>query len=71
VSYAKALVTVRHLLDGGFRVYYGGKAIAEAKAAPPTAPAGEPRSLGARKRSDERKKQRAEGDEGVTESLTC
>jgi transposase len=34
-SYAKALVTVRHLLDGRYRVFHNGKQIVQLKGAPP------------------------------------
>lgn len=72
-SYAKTLVTVRHLLDGRYRVYFGGQAIAEVKAAPPTAPRGEPMTLTAKHVSYEkaRTKARTKRHQGVTESLTC
>ena len=61
-TYAKAYVTVRHLLDGRWKVFHGGQLIAEAKGAAPTEATGEPRSIGAhaqflakarRKRNDE------------------
>lgn len=68
-TYAKTYVTVRHLLDGRYRVYHGGTAIAEVKAAPPTAPAHEPRSVAARKAMHD--KARKKRHEGVTESLSC
>jgi len=48
-TYAKAHVTVRHLLDGRYRVYFGGQAIAQAKGSSPTAPRGEPLTLTAKK----------------------
>jgi transposase-like protein len=48
-TYAKLHVTVRHLLDGGYRVYFGGQAIAHAKGPPPTAPRHEPQTLTAKK----------------------
>jgi hypothetical protein len=67
-TYAKAYVTVRHLLDGRYRVYFGGQAIAEAKGTPPTAPVGEPRTVEARKRIHDKARQKRR--EGVTESLT-
>lgn len=35
-SYAKTYVTIRHLLDGRYQVYFGGELIAEANGAPPT-----------------------------------
>jgi transposase-like protein len=59
-TYAKVLVTVRHLLDGGFRVYDGGKIIAKARSAPPTAPPPEPRTLAGRMRRDEQVRRRRE-----------
>ena len=33
-TFAKAIVVVRHLLQGGYRVYYKGELIAEAKGPP-------------------------------------
>lgn len=66
-TYAKTYVTVRHLLDGRYRVYFGGQAIAEAKGTPPTAPAHEPRTVEARKRMHHKAKEKRL--EGVTESL--
>ena len=70
-TYARATVTVRHLLGGGYRVYYEGDLIAEAASPPPTEPEQGPRTeLGRRKRQrqiSEFKKRR----EGVTDSLTC
>jgi len=60
-TYAKALVTVRHMLDGRYRVYFGGMAIAQAKGSPPTAPRGEPLSLTAKKVSyDKARRKRQE-----------
>lgn len=44
-SYAKAYVTVRHLLDGGYRVFYGSELIAEAASAPPLESTREPQSI--------------------------
>jgi transposase len=35
-TYAKAFVTVRHLLDGWFLVFHGGQCIGQTKGAPPT-----------------------------------
>lgn len=67
-TYAKTHVTVRHLLDGRYRVYFGGQAIAEVKAAPPTVPVGEPITLAAKKSMLE--KARTKRRAGVTESLT-
>jgi len=71
-SYAKAYVTVRHLLDGRFRVYFGGQCIAETKAAPPTGATGEARSVEVKKRSlkMQRERRRRNEGEGVTESLS-
>jgi hypothetical protein len=64
-TYAKVLVTVRHLLDGGFRVYDGGKIIAKAKSAPPTAPPREPRTFAAKMRRNEQvRRRRAETTRG-------
>jgi len=37
------------MLDGRYRVYFGGQAIAQAKGSPPTAPRGEPLTLTAKK----------------------
>jgi len=72
-TYAKLCVTVRHFLDGRYRVYYGGEAIAEVKGVPPTAPVGESLALAARKAVHEkarkkRREQRQRGD-GITEPL--
>lgn len=48
-TYAKALVTVRHRLDGRYLVYFGGEVIARAKGLPPKAPRGEPMTMVAKK----------------------
>lgn len=48
-TYAKALVTVRHRLDGRYLVYFGGQVIARAKGPVPTAPRREPMTLVAKK----------------------
>ncbi len=68
-TYAKVWVTVRHLLDGRYRVFCGGDVIAEAKGAPPTAPEHEPKTVGARERVNANAKTKRR--EGVTESLNC
>src|SRR5262249_884013 len=39
--YARAGVIVRHLLDGGYRVYLGNQLTARAKGSPPTSPMNE------------------------------
>ncbi len=44
-SYAKAYVIVRHLLDGGYRVFYGSELVAECASSPPTDSTGERRSI--------------------------
>jgi transposase len=67
-TYAKVYVTVRHLLDGRYRVYFGGQAIAEAKGVAPTAPLHESSSVEARKRMHQKARQKKLV--GVTESLT-
>ena len=67
-TYAKTYVAVRHLLDGRYRVFYGGQLIAELKAAPPKEPPNEPKTIAAKKRVAEMVKRRKH--EGVTESLT-
>jgi len=53
-TYAKACVIVRHLLDGGYRVYFGNQLIARTKGAPPTSPEQEPRTPEKRKARQER-----------------
>lgn len=61
-TYAKTYVTVRHLLDGRYRVYFGGQAIAEARGAPPTASPNEPRTIAGRKlQHDRARRKRQEG----------
>lgn len=47
-SYAKAYVTVRHLLDGRYRVFHGSELVAEAPGMPPTGSNAGPRSITAR-----------------------
>ena len=64
-SYAKAYVTVRHLLDGRFRVFYGGELIAEAPGSPPKQSPHEPRSIAARRAMH----QKAAKKRRVTDSL--
>lgn len=44
-SFAKAYVIVRHLLDGRYRIFYGGELIAEAPGKPPVDSTSEPRSV--------------------------
>jgi transposase-like protein len=70
-TYARTYVTVRHLLDGRYRVYFGGQTIAECKAAPPTEPANQPRTIAAQKLIHEKaSRKRRQAAEGVTESLS-
>jgi hypothetical protein len=68
-TYAKTHVTVRHLLDGRYRVYFGGQSIAEAKGEPPTTPVGEPITLTAKKSTLAKASRKRMA--GVTESPTC
>ena len=51
-TYAKAVVLVRHLLDGRFRVFFGDKMIAQTKARIPRGPNGSRRTVAAWKRLD-------------------
>jgi hypothetical protein len=60
-SYARAYVTVRHLLDGRYRVFYGGELIAEASGTPPREPSHEPRSITARRVMHEKAATRRRG----------
>lgn len=53
-TYAKAYVTVRHLLDGRLRVFHGGQAIAEARSTPPTESPGGAGSITAYRAAHER-----------------
>lgn len=52
-TYAKAVVLVRHLLDGRFRVFFGDKMIAQTKARIPRGPNGSRRTVAAWKRLEE------------------
>jgi len=65
---AGARVTVRHLLDGGYRAYFGGKLIATAKSAPPT---DSPPEVGEQARQQTRlvRARKKDSQEGATESL--
>jgi transposase len=58
-TYAKASVIVRHLLDGGYRVYFGAHLIARTTGAPPTSPEHEPRTPEKREARRQREKLRA------------
>jgi len=65
-TYARTHVLVRHQLNGRFRVYFEGTRIADVKAALPTEPRKEPRTLAGLKRREKlskqwRDKQRQEG----------
>jgi transposase len=62
-TYAKAYVTVRHLLDGRWRVFHGGQTIAEARTAPPTESTGEPRSIAAHRRKLETVRRKREDED--------
>lgn len=66
-SYAKAYMTVRHLLDGRYRVFYGNELVAEARGAPPTESTGEGRSITVAEARREKARRKAAG---VTKSLT-
>jgi transposase len=68
-TYAKALVTVRHLLGGEFRVYLGGKAIARAKASPPTRTNHGPQRIEVKKRNLEKYRKAREQDELLQQEL--
>jgi hypothetical protein len=65
-SYAKAYVTVRHLLDGRYRVFYGNEFIAETSGSPPTEATGQERSITVR---DARLKKARTKRAEVTDSL--
>lgn len=67
-TFAKTYVSVRHLLDGGYRVYFGGTLIAKAKSAPPVDSPNEERSVAAREERIERRRTRR-SPERVTFSL--
>ncbi len=66
-SYTKAYVTVRHLLKGQYRVYYGGQLIARLKTKPPKTHEYEPRNIEVKKRRNEHVRKRIAG---VTQSLS-
>jgi transposase len=66
-TYAKANVIVRHLLDGGYRVYFGTQLIARTRGVPPTSPQYEPRTP--EKRSELRRRRKLKMQE-ATDSLT-
>lgn len=65
-SYAKAYVTVRHLLDGRYRIFHGSELIAHAPGEPPTEPTREPRSISKKRDAHQAAKRKREG---VTLSL--
>ena len=65
-TFARAVVIVRHLLDGGYRVFHEGTLIARAKGPPATEPRPEPHTVAAWKERRSRKRTK-----GVTESLAC
>jgi transposase len=70
-TYAKASVIVRHLLDGGYRVYLGNQLIARTRGAPPTSSEYEPRT--AEKRDARRQRQNLRAKlkrQEATDSLT-
>lgn len=70
-TYAKASVIVRHLLDGGYRVYFGNQLIARTKGAPPTNHEREPRTPEKRKARQQRLNLRAKlKRREATDSLT-
>lgn len=66
-SFAKTTVTVRHLLNGQYRVFYKGERIATASGPVPTEPVREPHNEGAFKRK--REYQRVQRQRRETESL--
>jgi len=67
-TFAKAIVVVRHLLQGGYRVYYKGELIAEAKGPPASDAPDTVRTVAAWKRGQQARKRKRE-IRGVTESL--
>jgi len=67
-TFAKAAVIVRHLIKGGYRVYFNGELIARAKGPPATEPKPEPRTMSAWTSVQQRRTNMREMD-GVTESL--
>jgi transposase len=69
-TFAKAAVIVRHLLKGGYRVYFKGELIARAKGPPAIEPNTEPRTLSAWTSVQQRRTKKRAMD-GVTESLAC
>jgi hypothetical protein len=69
-TFARAPVVVRHLLDGGYRVYWQDELIARAKGPAATEPWREPRTIAGWKTAVERRTSKREADE-VTESLAC
>lgn len=70
-TYAKASVIVRHLLDGGYRVYFGNQVIARTRGAPPTNPEYEVRTPEKKEANRQRQKLRAKLKmQEATDSLT-
>jgi hypothetical protein len=67
-SFARVTVVVRHLLDGGYRVYWEGELIARAKGPPAIEPWPEPRTMNGWKTEMRRRASRRES-QGATESL--
>ncbi len=73
-SFAKSLVEIRHLLQGGFRIYLRGELIASVPGPKPIDTLSGARSLRVYERERKRKQQhlwrKKQQQEGVTESLT-
>ncbi len=67
-TFARATVLVRHLLIGGFRVYYKGEFIAGANSSAATGPLAPPQWESDRRKASDRLTER-DVDRGVTESL--
>jgi hypothetical protein len=59
-TYAKTYVTVRHLLDGGYRLYFQGELIAKARSKPPVDSPAEVRSVSVREARLEKVRARRE-----------
>jgi len=68
-TYAKAKVIVRHLLDGGYRIYFQGQQIARVKGPRPTKRQGGIRTTWKWAEQKENRRRKRESQEGVTESL--
>jgi transposase len=69
-TFARAAVIVRHLLKGGYRVYFNGELIARAKGPPATEPKLEPHTMSAWTSVRQRRTNKREMD-GATKSLAC